>query len=106
MVPTQLADSRERHLAQALLQLVRGDPGASDAAAALVGERERALIAEVAGVGDVTTASADELPRVLAAPPWLGARKGRPRPTVEGLRALQYEERVVWRPGERKQHLH
>ena len=46
-------------------------------------------------------AKTEDLPRVLAKPPWESAKKKTKLPTVTGLEELPYKESITWKKGER-----
>jgi hypothetical protein len=77
-----------------------GSPGAAD----LLARLERTP-AGGPGTRDATVpadAEPEDLPGVLAEPPWKGKRKAAPAPAViSPLPLLPAEESIVWKPGER-----
>ncbi len=55
-----------------------------------------------AAITTVPAARTEDLPRVLAKPPWESGKKKTKLPTVTGLVELAYEESIQWKKGERE----
>jgi hypothetical protein len=51
----------------------------------------------------VSYAKPDDLPRVLAKPPWESGKQKTKLPCLTGLKALAYEESIQWKKGEREE---